>query len=617
MNIDFLSKICAPSIAFMNRLKYPAKIMILVTLIVLMSGGIIGFLLINLQTQANFSIKESQGIEYITPTKNLLLDLQKYRENKLESPSSKIAQDISDIDSIDEKYNKIFRVENQWEELKSSATNAAQSYNYNNIDDSITKTFALLDTVTNNSNLILDPDLDTYYLMDSYCLRYSNMIEKIYKLKAEGVKKLSGKSYSQYDMLKTSVLLGEQNDIAKSNSEVIYKNNTSAKSELDEYVQAGYNSTEAFLSLTKSIINGSKISAESYTNAANQALNANINVNEKFGKLLKDLALKRANKYLSQQPISVIGTLLALLIIGYLFAGFYLSLISSVNAISNQLFTSAKEIEDTALRLEEASHILAEGNQEQAAAAQETASSLEESSSMVLQNAENAKTAAHLSSQAKIHTEKGSNEVSDMLQSMVELQDSSSQIAKIIKVIDEIAFQTNLLSLNAAVEAARAGDAGKGFAVVAEEVRNLAQRSAEAAKSTAEIIENNIHLSQKGVEASQITSKALKEISESVQKVNEIINEVAVATNEQSLGINQIQQAMSQISTVTNKNAQIAEDNSTDVSTLSEQAQNISVVVNGLISLINGAENEDSTNEVKLLTAPDKKLLSNKSNYKH
>ena len=132
---------------------------------------------------------------------------------------------------------------------------------------------------------------------------------------------------------------------------------------------------------------------------------------------------------------------------------------------------------------------------------------------MVRQNSENTKQAAILAKQATDAAAGGNLEMQNMMKSMGELKQSSDEIAKIIKVIDEIAFQTNILALNAAVEAARAGDAGLGFAVVAEEVRNLAQRSAQAAKDTASIIEKNIHLSEEGVSVSKNVNESLTEIN--------------------------------------------------------------------------------------------------------
>ena len=609
MNLKMLTKICGPSMSLMNKLNYPTKIMVLILLVIGMSASIICFLLLNLQTQADFSIKEKAGIEYINPLKTLFLDLQKFKDNDSAVTVADIKKDAEEIDKADSKSNKTFLVETRWSTLK----DGLGSINRANASDLISQTSGLIDRVTNNSNLILDPDLDTYYLMDSYCLRFSNIIGKIYAIKSEGLKKIQGKSYNQIELIRLSVLADELNEIVKANTAVIYENNADTKLELDDAYNQSYNSTKKFLDLTNKLINGSKISVGAYAASANDAVSGNNNADQKYSAVLYELTGKRAQKYLSQEPVAVLITIVSLLIIGYLFAGFYLSLVSSVNEISANLFNIVEEVESSSNMLSQSSQILAEGNQEQAAAIQETASTLEESSSMVKQNTDNTKVAAALAKQARVAANRGSKEISEMVTSMDELKKSSDQIAKIIKVIDEIAFQTNILSLNAAVEAARAGDAGKGFAVVAEEVRNLAQRSAEAAKDTAAIIEGNIILSQKGLTASQLTSDALKEINEQVQKVNEIIDEVAVATAEQNQGVLQIHQAMSQMSIVTQSNADIADNNACSVGELSDQAQKMKVVVGGLISLINGIEEVE---QPMLIAASRNNLLeTNKFQY--
>lgn len=580
MNLSVLSKICAPSIALMNRLKYPAKIAILGLLVLGMSGSIIGFLLNNLQSQADFSIQENVGVEYINPVKNLILDLQKYRENPSAAIAANIQTDIQAVDAIDAKYNKKLLIGNRWSKIKTAISNHSTS-------DALTQTFSLNDWVTNKSNLMLDPDIDTYYLMDSFCVRSSNAIEKIYNLKVIGNNKLQKKPYSQYDLIKLVTLLDELNETLKSNMAMITNYNANTKSVLDDVFNESYKANSAFIGLTNTIINGGKIAPAIYSAKANEAISKTKKADETYSKELYKLINIRIHKYTDQEPISVGITVVSLLLLAYLCAGFYLSLVNSVNGISNDLYSVAGEVEATSLKLSEASQKLAEGNTEQAAAIQETAATLDESSSMVNQNNENTRMAASLAKQAKDATNKGSREISEMMESMAELKKSSDEIAKIIKVIDEIAFQTNILSLNAAVEAARAGEAGKGFAVVAEEVRTLAQRSAQAAKDTAIIIESNISLSEKGVAASQLTNDSLKEISEQVQKVSEIIDEVAVATEEQNQGIHQINSAMSQMSVVTQNNAVIADSNVSAVVGLSDEVRKMKSVIGELISLIN------------------------------
>jgi methyl-accepting chemotaxis protein len=260
-----------------------------------------------------------------------------------------------------------------------------------------------------------------------------------------------------------------------------------------------------------------------------------------------------------------------------------------INRIVDGLNESASQVSSASGQLSASSQQLAEGSAEQAASIQETSSTLEQSASMVRQNTENTKQAAILAKQAKDAAGKGNHQMKEMMTSMTELKKSSDQIAKIIKVIDEIAFQTNILALNAAVEAARAGEAGMGFAVVAEEVRNLAQRSAQAAKDTAAIIESNIQLSEQGVSVSKNVNESLVEINEQAQKVSELLDEVAAASQEQAQGIAQINKAISQMEQVVQSNASTAEESASASEELSSQSINMKDIVNSLVVLVNGA----------------------------
>lgn len=275
----------------------------------------------------------------------------------------------------------------------------------------------------------------------------------------------------------------------------------------------------------------------------------------------------------------------AILSIAILFAR---SITKPITRIIEGLTSGSEQTASAAGQVSSASQSLAEGASEQAAAIEETSSSIEEMSSMIKQSASNANEARSLSTSARGSAEKGAEAMDRMKGAIDDIKKSSDETAKIVKTIDEIAFQTNLLALNAAVEAARAGEAGKGFAVVAEEVRNLAQRSAEAAKNTAQLIEEAVTNSTNGVGISKEVGEALGEIAEGSRKVNDLVSEIAAASDEQSAGIEQITQAVTQMDQVTQGTAANAEESASASEELSAQAEQLRSIVMELASLVGG-----------------------------
>jgi methyl-accepting chemotaxis protein len=222
---------------------------------------------------------------------------------------------------------------------------------------------------------------------------------------------------------------------------------------------------------------------------------------------------------------------------------------------------------------------LSSRTEQQASSLEETASSMEQLTSTVKQNGDNARQANALAVSASDVAVRGGAIVSQVVDTMGSINESSRKIADIIGVIDGIAFQTNILALNAAVEAARAGEQGRGFAVVASEVRNLAQRSAGAAKEIKELIVDSVEKVEAGSKLVNQAGATMDEIVASVKRVTDIVGEITAAGHEQEVGIEQINKAISQMDAVTQQNAALVEEAAAAAGSLQELAGNLAQVM--------------------------------------
>ncbi|MFS2005395.1 methyl-accepting chemotaxis protein [Duganella sp. CT11-25] len=248
------------------------------------------------------------------------------------------------------------------------------------------------------------------------------------------------------------------------------------------------------------------------------------------------------------------------------------SIVSDVRAGTDTIATASSQIAAGNLDL-------SSRTEQQASSLEETASSMEQLTSTVKQNAENARQANQLAANASAVAQRGGAEVSDVVQTMASIDQSSKKIVDIIGVIDGIAFQTNILALNAAVEAARAGEQGRGFAVVASEVRSLAQRSASAAKEIKALIDDSVGKVAAGTRLVGQAGGTMEEVVVSIQRVTAIMAEISSASSEQTTGIEQINMSITQMDHVTQQNAALVEQAAAAADAMQEQAAKLADAV--------------------------------------
>ncbi|MDZ7857801.1 methyl-accepting chemotaxis protein [Sphaerotilus sp.] len=248
---------------------------------------------------------------------------------------------------------------------------------------------------------------------------------------------------------------------------------------------------------------------------------------------------------------------------------------ASLSRVVGKVRTGADGVAVASLQISSGNHDLSQRTEQQASALQQTAASMEQLGSTVRQNADNAGQANQLALDSSTVAQAGGAVVGQVVETMKGINDSSSRIADIIGVIDGIAFQTNILALNAAVEAARAGEQGRGFAVVAGEVRNLAQRSAEAAREIKTLINASVEQVKQGNALADKAGTTMQEVVASIRRVADIVSEISLASREQSTGVAQVGQAVTQMDLTTQKNATLVEQSTAASESLKLQAQQL------------------------------------------
>ena len=483
-------------------------------------------------------------------------------------------------------------LESQWTALSAAENDARHAHL---IDD----VRAMIAHAGDTSNLILDPDLDSYYVMDAVVVGLPGAQARLGRgntvadnlLARDTTLAAAGPGLA----VNAAMLKENDGDRVKGDTQTAFNedaafNGASATLHAalgpatEKYVQAN----DAVIAAIGALLADPKGDATALDHAVHEARAAAAAAAGVAATELDTLLAARIDR-LQGERLRALGLSAIILALALaLVYGIARSVSGPLARTAADLAEGARQVIATSEQVAAASQGLSQGATEQASSIEETSAAMEEMASMTRKNAENTREASTLVAAVHQRVHDSQDALGDMVQSMSAIQESSQKVSKIIKTIDEIAFQTNILALNAAVEAARAGEAGMGFAVVAEEVRSLAQRSAQAAKDTAGLIEESISRSKIGSTKVEVVATAITGITTAVNRVKGIVDEVAEASQQQTQGLDQVTQALNQMEKVTQTTAATAEESAATSEELHAQAEITMDAIQHLMSMVGG-----------------------------
>jgi len=478
----------------------------------------------------------------------------------------------------------------------------------------------LNDRVGDHFGLSLDPDRDSYQLIQSMYYQLPYLTEELGRTRALGAGLLARKAATPEERIALSSIIGRVNDRLDQTRTAFDKAvqfNADIGSKLGPLMQEASSAAAALTRLASEHILNQETPdypAPDYVTAATQTIDLQFKLNTAANAELQAMLADKIAAF-HRTRWTMLGSMLGLVALAGLVArmisrsvtvplqnaitvaqsvarGDLVSdfdvgapdevgqMLRALREMNDSLRTIVRDVRTSIDNIGAATRDIASGNadvsgrlESQASNLEETASSMEQLTSTVKQNAENARQANLLVGSASTVASKGGDVVAQVVQTMGEINASSHRIVDIIGVIDGIAFQTNILALNAAVEAARAGEQGRGFAVVASEVRNLAQRSAAAAKEIKDLIGASVEKVDAGNALAEQAGKAIGEVVTSVERITHIMSEIATASAEQGAGIEQVNQAVTQMDDMTQQNAALVEQTAAASASLQQQAQ--------------------------------------------
>ena len=469
----------------------------------------------------------------------------------------------------------------------------------------------LVSAAADGSNLTLDPELDTYYLMDGALMKLPSLIDQIGRQTAFAAAGISAGSLAPLEWVRGV-------DIANVKAEGLEEQFVHAVDKvlgIHPSLEPAYAVADARKAIARAGTLSSSVSnAGPILQGGRDATGKLVTLQSRMLDDLERLIQARIDNVERAALLMTAAVAIGLLLAGYLFYCFYIvmdgglrevrrhlaamtegdlttspnpwgrdeaaGLMLSLREMQESLRSIVRQVRDGSQGIVQASTEIATGAMDLSARTEQTAANLEQSaaameqiSSTVDKTAEHAAEAAALGTRNAELASRGGSVIGNVVDTMSQIHQSSSKISDIIGTIDGIAFQTNILALNAAVEAARAGEQGRGFAVVASEVRVLAQRSAVASREISALITTSVRQIKDGATVARDAGATIDEIVGSAQRVNTLLAEIATGSREQSLGVSQVGTAVQDLDRVTQQNAALVEQTAAASSALQDQAK--------------------------------------------
>lgn len=642
-SIKMKNILLAPAVKLMQGLRLLPKFIVLtlifMTPLVLATLLLLG----ELDKSIAFTKQERLGVQHVRKMQEIIRLAQQHRsyqhmfimgnagaEQQAQGLQKNINEQIALFDAMRKEEPALYAgdawnaIQKSWIALQEKLSTLKDRKIYNEQTALITQLMRFNTMIADRTNLTHDPETASYYLAELFIRDFPQITEGLSEVAGRGAAYIdSGLMEANEEVLLGSTVLLTQRDLSgiPGKIETLLHQSPALKQQMTP-VLAAVPVAVAYLDRAKNEVLSSvdQTSGNQFVAAGNAGIDGLYAAAATSANLLDHLLQARLESAAFYRSMIMLAICLTMAIAAYFLLGFYVSFSTEVrrlgaavmratsgdlsrkitsggkdeiaqllNAFGNMSDGITRLVTQVRLgsdRIAQASNEIATGNlnlstrtEEQASSLEQTSAAMEELTSTVKQNAAHAQHANRLAQTASGIAEQGGNAVSQVVDTMQAIQQSSREISDIIGVVDSIAFQTNILALNAAVEAARAGEQGRGFAVVAAEVRHLAQRSAVAAKEIKVLIAESVEKVEAGSKQVNAAGKTMNEIVQSISHVTTIMAEITAASAEQQSGIEHINQALGQMDGITQQNAALVEEAAAAAESMHEQTLTLSATV--------------------------------------